>query len=128
MFLPGWWRNPKNCRVARLRLFAGRGPMMAWRFPTSHSGNWHFFSLGGILRSHGTVENTIQTFLTRTGVNVRPITAEVAALATQFPESYPRDPVDNFPETESPEDRKSTRLNSSHVAISYAVFCLKKKR
>src|SRR5690625_6916376 len=27
----------------------------------------------------------------------------------------------------SPQDRKSTRLNSSHVAISYAVFCLKKK-
>src|SRR5439155_25778760 len=28
---------------------------------------------------------------------------------------------------ENPTDRKSTRLNSSHVAISYAVFCLKKK-
>src|SRR5690606_39495654 len=27
----------------------------------------------------------------------------------------------------TPEDRKSTRLNSSHVKISYAVFCLKKK-
>src|SRR5699024_11654683 len=27
----------------------------------------------------------------------------------------------------SSEDRKSTRLNSSHVSISYAVFCLKKK-
>src|SRR5690625_1708633 len=27
----------------------------------------------------------------------------------------------------STEDRKSTRLNSSHVAISYAVFCLKSK-
>src|SRR6266508_6882278 len=26
------------------------------------------------------------------------------------------------------EDRKSTRLNSSHVAISYAVFCLQKKK
>src|SRR5690625_6733826 len=26
------------------------------------------------------------------------------------------------------EDRKSTRLNSSHVAISYAVFCMKKKK
>src|SRR5690625_7066484 len=26
------------------------------------------------------------------------------------------------------EDRKSTRLNSSHVAISYAVFCLKKQK
>src|SRR5690349_23661964 len=28
---------------------------------------------------------------------------------------------------EVPGDRKSTRLNSSHVEISYAVFCLKKK-
>src|SRR5258708_21082806 len=28
---------------------------------------------------------------------------------------------------ESPGDRKSTRLNSSHQIISYAVFCLKKK-
>src|SRR5699024_11907167 len=29
--------------------------------------------------------------------------------------------------TSPPPDRKSTRLNSSHVSISYAVFCLKKK-
>src|SRR5436305_8857527 len=29
---------------------------------------------------------------------------------------------------EHDEDRKSTRLNSSHVRISYAVFCLKKKK
>src|SRR5438034_6462958 len=28
---------------------------------------------------------------------------------------------------DDPEDRKSTRLNSSHTVISYAVFCLKKK-
>src|SRR5437763_7430732 len=28
----------------------------------------------------------------------------------------------------SPQDRKSTRLNSSHRCISYAVFCLKKKK
>src|SRR5437899_3795006 len=27
-----------------------------------------------------------------------------------------------------PQDRKSTRLNSSHLGISYAVFCLKKKK
>src|SRR5690625_6122145 len=31
------------------------------------------------------------------------------------------------PESRLTPDRKSTRLNSSHVAISYAVFCLKKK-
>src|SRR5690606_41756877 len=30
--------------------------------------------------------------------------------------------------TSRPSDRKSTRLNSSHVKISYAVFCLKKKK
>src|SRR5699024_12675883 len=29
---------------------------------------------------------------------------------------------------ETAKDRKSTRLNSSHVSISYAVFCLKKKK
>src|SRR5690606_42124041 len=32
-----------------------------------------------------------------------------------------------FPTRLAPTDRKSTRLNSSHVKISYAVFCLKKK-
>src|SRR5256885_13119345 len=30
--------------------------------------------------------------------------------------------------SKGPEDRKSTRLNSSHLVISYAVFCLKKKK
>src|SRR5947199_6175378 len=31
-------------------------------------------------------------------------------------------------ERDEAEDRKSTRLNSSHLGISYAVFCLKKKK
>src|SRR5256885_5862973 len=31
-------------------------------------------------------------------------------------------------EIETLQDRKSTRLNSSHLVISYAVFCLKKKK
>src|SRR5256885_5549611 len=35
-------------------------------------------------------------------------------------------PVD-APATAAERDRKSTRLNSSHLVISYAVFCLKKK-
>src|SRR5690349_22806531 len=33
-----------------------------------------------------------------------------------------------LPRSPSRRDRKSTRLNSSHVEISYAVFCLKKKK
>src|SRR2546428_932383 len=38
-----------------------------------------------------------------------------------------RDPVVS-PSHDPGEDRKSTRLNSSHDQISYAVFCLKKKK
>src|SRR5437773_5686610 len=34
----------------------------------------------------------------------------------------------NFPAKGPAIDRKSTRLNSSHITISYAVFCLKKKK
>src|SRR5438105_11885052 len=33
-----------------------------------------------------------------------------------------------FERNSAPQDRKSTRLNSSHEWISYAVFCLKKKK
>src|SRR5438477_12615795 len=33
-----------------------------------------------------------------------------------------------FPLADLGRDRKSTRLNSSHMSISYAVFCLKKKK
>src|SRR5437667_7723814 len=36
--------------------------------------------------------------------------------------------LDRYEDRHSPRvDRKSTRLNSSHITISYAVFCLKKK-
>ena len=34
----------------------------------------------------------------------------------------------SFKNEDNLKDRKSTRLNSSHVVISYAVFCLKKKK
>src|SRR2546430_6512585 len=36
--------------------------------------------------------------------------------------------IDDSARTTRSEDRKSTRLNSSHSQISYAVFCLKKKK
>src|ERR1035441_4679221 len=41
-------------------------------------------------------------------------------LQYRVPDSY-------LPSTRSMRDRKSTRLNSSHLGISYAVFCFKKK-
>ncbi len=55
----------------------------------------HLFSKG-IVRGRGTVEDSIERIITSSGVNVRPITPEIAALATQFPDDYPRDPVDRL--------------------------------
>src|SRR5690349_22075849 len=49
----------------------------------------------------------------------------VAAGARSHP---PRGGWERAPAATRPRDRKSTRLNSSHVEISYAVFCLKKKK
>src|SRR5690625_5752180 len=47
---------------------------------------------------------------------------------TWYPYSFLMSTEQNEPGISSGLDRKSTRLNSSHVAISYAVFCLKKKK
>src|SRR5438034_8120452 len=45
-------------------------------------------------------------------------------MALDFAQMLKRSDVDYYLK----QDRKSTRLNSSHTVISYAVFCLKKKR
>src|SRR5690554_7039475 len=60
---------------------------------------------------------------------------ENVTLLAEGADSYSWFGPNGFNSTENPayiidismEDRKSTRLNSSHVRISYAVFCLKKK-
>src|SRR6266496_4828800 len=50
------------------------------------------------------------------------------ALTARSPHRTPAPDGRAAPRTPAPPgDRKSTRLNSSHVEISYAVFCLKKK-
>src|SRR3712207_8284851 len=64
------------------------------------------------------------------GLAILPSIAEAAAVAGDerytFDEREPILPT-KFLEEEDIQDRKSTRLNSSHANISYAVFCLKKK-
>src|SRR5437660_9775304 len=49
----------------------------------------------------------------------------LSVVLTGWPLGFASAPYD--PQWALRQDRKSTRLNSSHVAISYAVFCLKKK-
>src|SRR5262245_35548938 len=55
----------------------------------------------------------------------RDLNARDARLSAQALDGLRRD---RTPHPVRPEDRKSTRLNSSHLGISYAVFCLKKKK
>src|SRR5437660_8199350 len=52
----------------------------------------------------------------------------IPILAGSIPHCFARERTCCTARCASSRDRKSTRLNSSHVAISYAVFCLKKKK
>src|SRR5690625_6560880 len=58
-----------------------------------------------------------------------PVTPNLNRAIREYMKEYNRD-SDSFlfVSRVGRKDRKSTRLNSSHVAISYAVFCLKKKK
>src|SRR5204863_6536130 len=62
----------------------------------------------------------------------RPPRSTLFPYTTLFRSRRPRGPRCERPSfrrfTRRRRDRKSTRLNSSHVEISYAVFCLKKKK
>jgi PIN domain nuclease of toxin-antitoxin system len=55
-----------------------------------------FLLARGVLRTHNTIEKTLENFIVRSGVVVRSITTEIAAIAAQFPSDYPRDPVDRI--------------------------------
>ncbi|HXR16243.1 MAG TPA: type II toxin-antitoxin system VapC family toxin [Terriglobales bacterium] len=48
------------------------------------------------IETYGTIEASMRQVLETVGIIVKPITQEIAALATQFPESYPRDPADRL--------------------------------
>jgi len=50
----------------------------------------------GRLQATGTIEASVQLVLERSGVTIKPITPEVAVLATQFPEDFPHDPADRL--------------------------------
>lgn len=48
------------------------------------------------IETYGTTEASMRQILETVGVVVKPITPEIALLAAQFPESYPRDPADRL--------------------------------
>src|SRR5699024_11474266 len=68
----------------------------------------------------------VQTILFHVGAELStPKDREVAWKLKESHITELEEQIDDWSET---LDRKSTRLNSSHVSISYAVFCLKKKK
>ena len=50
----------------------------------------------GRLRAPGNVEASVRWVVEGSGATLKPITPEIAALATQFPEDFPRDPADRL--------------------------------
>src|SRR5690242_21089910 len=71
------------------------------------------------------VRSSAAAMLEAMGHNVRECAAGAEALAL-VERGYRPDLL--VTDQAMPADRKSTRLNSSHMSISYAVFCLKKKK
>ena len=74
------------------------------------------------------VENIIQYEIYRNVTGVTPILGDDLPINTTTSAIFLDDTADVGIEYYYWVDRKSTRLNSSHVVISYAVFCLKKKK
>src|SRR5438132_13646916 len=71
------------------------------------------------------------TTLFRSSRPHRPRRARIGSLSGRVrrcPRRPARDPAEVYRPDAGERDRKSTRLNSSHTVISYAVFCLKKKK
>src|SRR5207302_10612173 len=108
--------------VAHLLLFAQSRPRRApLSFPTRRSSD---------LRQHnrldGIVKQVIQVERRRLGQRQRRHPGRGAGRVEFWLwQKHLEGPVARYQED---RDRKSTRLNSSHVKISYAVFCLKKKQ
>src|SRR2546430_7254229 len=75
-----------------------------------------------------TATTEIYTLSLHDALPISGATASLATVASNTPAASPRQPACAAATARPSRDRKSTRLNSSHSQISYAVFCLKKKK
>lgn len=92
------WTMTEPQRVSRAAASAIRRGRVSGGLGVSAISLWEVALLfsRGYLRAPGTVEDSIQALLDSSGVTVRPLTPTIAALATQFPGDYPRDPADRL--------------------------------
>src|SRR2546430_7239538 len=95
-----------------------RSPLFPYTTPSRSARRLRLSQRPGRLLIGGTTQGTGAASAAR----VQPLTA------LAHPSDPPRRHADHEPIRRHVQDRKSTRLNSSHSQISYAVFCLKKKK
>src|SRR5690625_1167988 len=123
LLLPGFWFRVFRLRVLRLRHSKGRlrdgfGVVLWFR----HRKRWllRFCWLKAFFGPVTGVLAKVKANLWLIGGLFLRILVSIGFIAGVFCSFFQREAALT--------DRKSTRLNSSHVAISYAVFCLKKKK
>jgi PIN domain nuclease of toxin-antitoxin system len=92
------WAAIEPKRLSRAAASALRRARVADGLALAAISLWEIASLfaRGRVQTYGTVEASVRQVLETVGVIVKPITVEIAALATQFPENYPRDPADRL--------------------------------
>lgn len=88
--------DPK--RLSRVAVSAMRRARKADGLAIAAISLWELASLFARRRieSYGTVEGSVRQVLQSVGVGIKELTPEIAVLATQFPDDYPRDPADRL--------------------------------
>src|SRR2546430_5906941 len=110
MITPPWRRGLLRLRIDRSRVWAEAVELgaVSWAGEATYG-------------DHADLANTIARLASEAPPHRRWLTVELDRPPVQVRA------LTGLPPVKPPADRKSTRLNSSHSQISYAVFCLKKK-
>lgn len=90
------WMVGEPARLSRAARAAIRSAQDAGGLAVSAITLWELASLiaRGRIQAYGTVDASVRLLID--GVALKPITPEIAALATQFPNDFPRDPADRL--------------------------------
>jgi PIN domain nuclease of toxin-antitoxin system len=90
------WARDDSRRLSRAAASAIRRARHDGGLAISDISLWEIAILfaSGKIQGYGTVEASVRVLIE--DVSVRPVTPEIAALATQFPDDYPRDPADRL--------------------------------
>jgi|SRR5579863_392160 len=92
------WATIEPKRLSRAAVSALRRARASDGIAVASVSLWETASLfaQGRIETYGTVEASVRQVLEALGAIVKPLTVEIAVLATQFPEAYPRDPADRI--------------------------------